>query len=120
MPIVFRVLVWLARMAPRAALAVFQWYAADLIADLILASTRPGEHEGTYAETLRNLAKTSFVYRKVFLRLLKASLEEAAWNAFVAYAERIRHTETDEDMREAAEQIAGYDADTAAAAQPQG
>lgn len=93
MPIIFRIIASLAGRTPALALSAFRWYAADVIADFILAARNPVQGEKTYLDTMRNLMTMPGFYRRAFLSMLKASVEEAVWTAFENYARRIKDSD---------------------------
>jgi hypothetical protein len=81
----------------------FRWYAADYLAALALAATKPHDEQDAYRDTLRAAKQYPSPARRIFFAALQEAATEAAWTALVAYARRVR--ETDPELREVADDV---------------
>jgi len=97
---IFRALRWGGRYGARLAL---EYFAADYLASLASASTKPPEEQQVYRDTLMEASAYPSTLRRVFFELLKEAATEAAWNALVAYARRVR--ESDPQLQETADDV---------------
>jgi hypothetical protein len=103
MPFVLWVLRLIKTGGAAAARWAFQWFAADYLASLALAATRPHEKQDAYRDTLRAAKDYPSPLRRIFFEALKDAATQSAWAALVAYAVRVR--DTDPELRDVAEDV---------------
>lgn len=77
--------------------------ASELIAAFIREAESPSQDKKIYKDTMNDLKTTVSPLRILFLELLKAAIKEAAWRAFLNFADSIRNT--DDDLQDVAEDV---------------
>jgi hypothetical protein len=78
-------------------------FAAGYLIALAIAATKPHEEQDVFGDTLRETSKYPSALRRIFFEVLRSTIEEAVWAAFVNYARRVR--ETDPELKDAADDV---------------
>ena len=103
MPIIWWVIRAFRWLGPAAARWSLRNFAAAYLAALATAARNPSEDHDVYRETLQEAGKYPSTLRRIFFEVLKGTIEEAVWTAFVNYARRVR--ENDPALKDVADDV---------------